>query len=116
VIFRNVCDVRVCDISESMWYYLLNNKYFCCISLNIACKFECYRSKSKLVLSGWNGLYLIAIDFIAFTLHEIKHSVTVPSPPPPAYSNMKRKNWKLWPRLVKDATVKIKRYDGVSQC
>ena len=43
-----------------------------CISLNIACKFKCYISKSKLVLSECTDLYFIAIAFIAFTLHEIK--------------------------------------------
>ena len=43
-----------------------------CISLNIACKFKCYTSKSKLVLSECSDLYFIAIAFIAFTLHEIK--------------------------------------------
>ena len=43
-----------------------------CISLNIACKFTCYISKSKLVLYECNDLYFIAIAFIAFTLHEIK--------------------------------------------
>ena len=32
-----------------------------------------YTSKSKLVLSECNDLYFIAIAFIAFTLHEIKH-------------------------------------------
>jgi hypothetical protein len=38
-------------------------------TVNIACKFKCYISKSKLVLSECNDLYFIAI---AFTLHEIK--------------------------------------------
>jgi hypothetical protein len=38
------------------------------------CKFKCYISKSKLVLSECNDLYFIAIAFIAFTLHEIKQS------------------------------------------
>jgi hypothetical protein len=33
----------------------------------------CYLSKSKLVFSECNDLYFIAIAFIAFTLHEIKH-------------------------------------------
>ena len=57
-----------------MKLYLLNNKYFYfgCISLNIVCKFKCYISKSKFVLSECNDLYFIAIVFIAFTLHEIK--------------------------------------------
>jgi hypothetical protein len=57
-----------------MKLYLLNNKYFYfgCISFNIACKFKCYISKSKSVLSECNDLYFIAIAFIAFTLHEIK--------------------------------------------
>ena len=41
---------------------------------NIPCKFKCYISKSKLVLSKCNDLYFIAIAFIAFTLHEIKQS------------------------------------------
>jgi hypothetical protein len=38
--------------------------------VNIACKFKCYISKSKLVLSECNDLYFIVIAaFIAFTLH-----------------------------------------------
>jgi hypothetical protein len=41
-------------------------------AVNIACKFKCYISQSKLVLSECNDLYFIAIAFIAFTLHEIK--------------------------------------------
>jgi hypothetical protein len=41
-------------------------------TVNIACKFKCYISKSKLVLSECNDIYFIAIAFIAFTLHEIK--------------------------------------------
>ena len=48
--------------------------YFGCISLNIACEFKCYISKSKLVLSECNDLYFIAI---AFTLHEIKQQCPV---------------------------------------
>ena len=57
-----------------MQLYLLNNKYFYfgCISLNIACKFKCYISKSTLVLSECNDLYFIALAFNAFMLHEIK--------------------------------------------
>jgi hypothetical protein len=39
---------------------------------NIACKFKCYMSKSKLVFSKCNDLYFMAIAFIAFTSHEIK--------------------------------------------
>ena len=52
-----------------MYLYLLNNKYvyFGCLSLNIACKFKCYISKSKC-----NDIYFIAMAFIAFTLHEVK--------------------------------------------
>jgi hypothetical protein len=42
--------------------------------VNIACKFKCYVSKSKLVFSECNDLYFIAITFIAFALHEIKVS------------------------------------------
>jgi hypothetical protein len=38
-------------------------------AVNIACKFKCYISKSKLVISE------CIIAFIAFTLHEIKPSV-----------------------------------------
>jgi hypothetical protein len=41
-------------------------------AVNIACKFKCNISKSKLVLSECNDLYFFAIAFIAFTLHEIK--------------------------------------------
>ena len=41
-------------------------------AVKIACKFKCYISKSKLVLSECNALYFIVIAFIAFTLHEIK--------------------------------------------
>ena len=54
--------------------YLLNNKYFYfgCISLNIACKFKCYTSKSKLVLCECNANDLYFIIILAFTLHEIK--------------------------------------------
>jgi hypothetical protein len=36
-------------------------------AVNIACKFKCYISKSKLVLSECNDLYFVAIAFIAFT-------------------------------------------------
>jgi hypothetical protein len=36
-------------------------------TVNIACEFECYISKSKLVLSECNDLYFIATAFIAFT-------------------------------------------------
>jgi hypothetical protein len=41
-------------------------------TVNIACKFKCYISKSKLGLTECNDIYFIAIAFIAFTLHEIK--------------------------------------------
>jgi hypothetical protein len=64
-----------CPMSDSnLQPCLLNNKhfYFSCISLNTACKFKCYISNSKLVLSKCNDLYFTAIAFIAFTLHEIK--------------------------------------------
>jgi hypothetical protein len=50
-----------------------------------ACKFKCYISKSKLVLSECNDPYFIAIAFIAFTLHEIKQCPNLlgtPSSPP----------------------------------
>jgi hypothetical protein len=52
--------------------YLSNNKYFYfgCISLNIACKFKCYISKSKLVLSECNDIYFIAIAFIAYEIKQ----------------------------------------------
>jgi hypothetical protein len=40
-----------------------------------ACKFKCYISKSKLVLSKCNDLYFIAIAFIAFTRYMKSNSV-----------------------------------------
>ena len=41
-------------------------------AVNIASKFKCYISKSKLILSECNDLSFIAIAFIAFTLNQIK--------------------------------------------
>ena len=41
-------------------------------AVNIACKFKCYISKSKLLLSECNNIYFITIALIVFALHEIK--------------------------------------------
>jgi hypothetical protein len=41
-------------------------------AVNIACKFKCYTSKSKLVLSECYDLYFIAIAFMAFTFMNSK--------------------------------------------
>ena len=46
-----------------------------CVSVNIARKIKCYVSKSKLIICEYNGFYFSEIDFIGFTLHEIKEGI-----------------------------------------
>ena len=43
--------------------------------MNIAWKTKCYISKFKLILCEYNAFYYSEIDFIDFTLHEIKHGI-----------------------------------------
>ena len=60
-----------------------------CIFINIALKFKCYISNSKLALSECNGGYLSAIAVIVFMLHEVKQGIVFFGTPIYIYIYMK---------------------------
>jgi hypothetical protein len=81
----------------------------------IACKFKCYISKSKLVLSECNDRYLLAIAFIAFTLHEIRPCLVLFSLGHPVEDPSTLNLWGEIPKISSRAYKSIKSFQEITR-